>query len=64
MIYSCAYFEDAQEDLNQAQRHKLEYICRKLRLKPGEHLLDMAWSGVRWSDRLGVIMGCMRTALP
>lgn len=41
MVYSCAYFEDAGESLPQAQRNKLHHICRKLRLKPGERLLDI-----------------------
>ncbi len=41
MVYSCAYFEDAGQSLEQAQRNKLDHICRKLRLKPGEQLLDI-----------------------
>jgi len=40
-VYSCAYYEDASQSLEQAQRNKLEYICRKLQLKPGERLLDI-----------------------
>ena len=39
--YSCAYFTSADESLDQAQRNKLEHICRKLRLRPGERLLDI-----------------------
>jgi cyclopropane-fatty-acyl-phospholipid synthase len=41
MIYSCAYFTEPDEDLEKAQERKLDYICRKLRLKEGEHLLDI-----------------------
>jgi cyclopropane-fatty-acyl-phospholipid synthase len=41
MVYSCAYFEEADTDLDDAQRAKLEHICRKLLLKPGERLLDI-----------------------
>jgi len=41
MVYSCAYFESPEQDLNLAQRNKLEHICRKLRLKEGEKLLDI-----------------------
>jgi cyclopropane-fatty-acyl-phospholipid synthase len=41
MVYSCAYYEDASQSLEQAQRNKLDHICRKLRLKPGERLLDI-----------------------
>jgi len=41
MVYSCAYFTDWDNDLATAQRDKLDIICRKLRLKPGECLLDI-----------------------
>ncbi len=41
MVYSCAYYEDASQTLEQAQRNKLDHICRKLRLKPGESMLDI-----------------------
>lgn len=41
MAYSCAYYEDASQSLEQAQRNKLDHICRKLRLKSGERLLDI-----------------------
>ena len=40
-VYSCAYFTRADESLDQAQRNKLDHICRKLRLKTGERLLDI-----------------------
>ncbi len=40
-IYSCAYFETEEDTLDRAQRNKLEHICRKLRLQPGEQLLDI-----------------------
>jgi cyclopropane-fatty-acyl-phospholipid synthase len=48
MIYSCAYFEAADEDLDPAQSRKIDYLCRKLRLSPGEHLLDIGcgWGGL------------------
>lgn len=41
MIYSCAYFTDWANDIDQAQVDKLDMICRKLRLKPGERFLDI-----------------------
>ncbi len=41
MVYSCAYFRDEQQSLSDAQRDKLDYLCRKLRLKPGQTLLDI-----------------------
>lgn len=48
MQYSCAYFDSDAEDLNTAQTRKLEHICRKLRLKSGERLLDIGcgWGGL------------------
>ena len=41
MVYSCAYFKDWDNDLATAQADKLDMICRKLRLKPGENFLDI-----------------------
>ncbi len=41
MTYSCAYFSSPESSLEDAQRDKHELICRKLRLKPGERLLDV-----------------------
>ena len=48
MVYSCAYFATPDDDLDTAQERKLEYICRKLRLRPGERLLDIGcgWGGL------------------
>src|SRR5271165_2506260 len=59
MVYSCAYFETADEDLDTAQERKLDYICRKLRLRPGERLLDIGcgWGGLvmHAAQRYGVL---------
>lgn len=46
MMYSCGYWQDAK-DLDQAQEHKLELICRKLKLEPGLKVLDIGcgWGG-------------------
>ncbi|HEX8906254.1 MAG TPA: class I SAM-dependent methyltransferase, partial [Longimicrobiaceae bacterium] len=48
MVYSCGYFPTGAEDLDTAQELKLEHICRKLRLRPGERLLDIGcgWGGL------------------
>ena len=53
-VYSCAYFTSPDESLDQAQRNKLDHICRKLRLRPGERLLDIGcgWGAlVCWAAR-------------
>jgi cyclopropane-fatty-acyl-phospholipid synthase len=41
MVYSCAYFHAEDDALDAAQAQKLDHICRKLRLKPGERYLDI-----------------------
>ncbi|HVV92627.1 MAG TPA: cyclopropane-fatty-acyl-phospholipid synthase family protein [Hyphomicrobiales bacterium] len=48
MVYSCGYFPTGEEGLDAAQEAKLDHICRKLRLKPGERLLDIGcgWGGL------------------
>lgn len=47
MVYSCAYFHSPNDDLDAAQERKLDYICRKLRLRRGERLLDI---GCGWGS--------------
>jgi len=49
MVYSCAYFREWADGLEQAQWHKLDLICRKLRLRDGESLLDI---GCGWGALL------------
>lgn len=48
LIYSCGYFKSAGDDLDTAQEQKLDYICRKLRLRRGDRLLDLGcgWGGL------------------
>jgi len=48
MTYTCAYYRKASDDLATAQINKLDHICRKLRLQPGERLLDIGcgWGGL------------------
>ena len=41
MLYSCGYFHDWNDSLEQAQINKLDMICRKLQLKKGERMLDI-----------------------
>lgn len=41
MVYSCAYFDEGADSIDAAQSAKLDYTLRKLRLRPGERLLDI-----------------------
>jgi cyclopropane-fatty-acyl-phospholipid synthase len=58
MIYSCGYFKSPEDGLVGAQEQKLEHICRKLRLQPGQRLLDIGcgWGGlvIYAGERFGV----------
>jgi cyclopropane-fatty-acyl-phospholipid synthase len=51
-VYSCAYFRRGEDTLELAQEQKLDHICRKLLLKPGERFLDIGcgWGAlVMWA---------------
>jgi cyclopropane-fatty-acyl-phospholipid synthase len=47
-LYSCAYFREDSMTLGQAQQAKVDHICRKLMLRPGERFLDIGagWGGL------------------
>ena len=47
-VYSCAYFASPAMSLAQAQEAKLDHICKKLMLKPGERFIDIGagWGGL------------------
>ena len=48
MVYTCGYFTEWDNSLDQAQLDKMDMICRKLRLQPGERFLDIGfgWGGL------------------
>jgi cyclopropane-fatty-acyl-phospholipid synthase len=48
MVYTCAYFPDPAMSLEEAQIAKLDHVCRKLRLKPGDHVVEAGcgWGGL------------------
>ena len=58
MVYSCAYFEHGDEPLAVAQQAKIDHILTKLRLQPGQRLLDIGcgWGALvlRAAERYGV----------
>lgn len=45
MVYTCAYFGSAEDSLDEAQRRKLDHVCRKLRLREGERVIE---AGCGW----------------
>ena len=72
MVYSCAYFRTGAEDIGLAQEQKLDHICRKLRLKPGERFLDIGcgwgalamWAAERYgADATGITLSENQHAL-
>jgi cyclopropane-fatty-acyl-phospholipid synthase len=47
LVYSCAYWREGARNLDEAQEAKLDLVCRKLSLKPGQHVLDI---GCGWGS--------------
>lgn len=47
LMYTCAYWKEGTRTLEEAQRNKMEHVCRKLMLKPGETFVDIGcgWGG-------------------
>ncbi len=47
LVYSCAYWRNGAKNLDAAQEAKLDLVCRKLDLQPGQHVLDI---GCGWGS--------------
>ncbi|MEW5892492.1 MAG: cyclopropane-fatty-acyl-phospholipid synthase family protein [Pseudomonadota bacterium] len=47
MMYTCAYWPEGTQTLEQAQINKMEHVCRKARLQPGDQVVDIGcgWGG-------------------
>ena len=58
MLYSCAYFKDENDSLEQAQLQKIDHVLRKMRVRPGQRLLDIGcgWGALimRAAEHYGV----------
>ena len=52
MQYTCAYFQSPDQSIEQAQKAKLDYVCRKLQLRPGDEVVG---AGCGWGG-LGLFM--------
>ena len=58
LLYTCAYFEEPTASLEQAQCAKMDHVCRKLQLRPGETVIEAGcgWGGfaLHMAKRYGV----------
>ncbi|MHB1566320.1 MAG: class I SAM-dependent methyltransferase [Acidiferrobacter sp.] len=58
MVYSCAYFHETTDGLEAAQQQKIDHILRKLKMRPGDRLLDIGcgWGALirRAAEKYGV----------
>ena len=59
MMYTCAYWKEGTKTLEEAQRNKMDHVCRKVQLKPGETFVDVGsgWGGLMFHayERFGAI---------
>lgn len=48
MMYTCAYWKEGTRTLEEAQRNKMDHVCRKVQLRPGDTFVDVGcgWGGL------------------
>jgi cyclopropane-fatty-acyl-phospholipid synthase len=63
MVYSCGYFRSDADTLDQAQKQKLDYILTKLRVQPGQRLLDIGCGWGALIIRAAAKYGCVATGV-
>jgi cyclopropane-fatty-acyl-phospholipid synthase len=63
MVYSCAWFEDEDESLDRAQWNKLDRVCRKLDLRPEDHLLEIGCGWGALAVHAATRYGCRVTGV-
>ena len=61
MVYSCALFVNETDSLEDAQRHKLDHICRKLNLKPEDRVLEIGTGWGAFAELAATLYGCRVT---
>ena len=63
MTYSCAYWERPGMTLEEGQRAKIRHICEKIRLGPGDHVLEIGCGWGSFAIQAASEVGCRVTAL-
>jgi cyclopropane-fatty-acyl-phospholipid synthase len=61
LVYSAAWFDRVDESLESAQRAKLDRICRRLRLTPQDHLLEIGTGWGAFAEHAATVYGCRVT---
>ncbi|MEP7352232.1 MAG: cyclopropane-fatty-acyl-phospholipid synthase family protein [Acidobacteriota bacterium] len=61
MLYSCALYKSSDDSLEQAQMNKLDHICQKLDLQPGDHVLEIGTGWGAFAERAVTRYGCRVT---
>jgi len=63
LMYTCAYWSEGTRTLEQAQRHKIDHVCRKIRLAPGERFVDIGCGFGGFMLRAHETLGALGTGI-